>query len=315
MAKRRAAWAGAAPVDLEGLWDIPAVATDDPSKTPATGASRRFSPQMNPLGSGSDYTAFLDHLGIPSLDVGFNGRYGVYHSVYDNFFWMEKFGDPEFVSHVTAARLYTLIAMRAASAEVVPLKFVPYGEALREYVDDLRRIVVRKARTVESETARPPIALDGLARLVASIKGFEAQAAVLDAATDALTKKEPVVPAQLVRVNDALSKVERSFLLAKGLPGRPWFRHAVYAPGLTTGYASWTLPGLRQAVIENDAEMVAAQLPALAERIEAATASLKAATEAATGEPQAGVAQPANGPKPAVNPAPGGAPTAGHGGK
>ena len=87
--------------------------------------------------------------------------------------------------------------------------------------------------------------------------------------------------------------------------------HALYAPGLTTGYASWTLPGLRQAVIENDAEMVAAQLPALAERVEAATASLKAATEAASGEPQAGVAQPANGTKPAPNPAPGGAPSAG----
>src|SRR5262249_5218718 len=162
--------------------------------------------QMNPLGSGSDYTAFLDHLGIPSMDVGFNGRYGVYHSIYDDFFWMEKFGDPEFVTHVTAARLYTLIAMRAASADVVPLKFVPYADALREYVDDLRRIVARKARTVESDAARPPIALEGLARLVGSIKAFEAQAIALDAATEALAKREPVVPAQLVRVNDALSK-------------------------------------------------------------------------------------------------------------
>ncbi len=124
MAKRRAAWANAAPVDLDGLWDAPNGA-EDPSK-PYAGASngaagRRFSPQLNPLGSGSDYTAFLDHLGVPSLDVGFSGRYGVYHSIYDDFFWMEKFGDPEFVTHATAARLYTLIAMRAAGAEVVPL--------------------------------------------------------------------------------------------------------------------------------------------------------------------------------------------------
>ena len=93
-----------------------------------------------PLGSGSDYTAFVDHLGVPAIDVDFGGRYGVYHSIYDNFFWMEKFGDPEFVTHATAARLYTLIAMRAASAEVVPLTFTPYAEAIRDHLDDLRRM-------------------------------------------------------------------------------------------------------------------------------------------------------------------------------
>ena len=238
MAKKRAAWSGAAPVDLDGLWDGPAVA-EDPSK-PYSAASngalgRKFSPQLNPLGSGSDYTAFLDHLGVPSLDVGFNGRYGVYHSIYDDFFWMEKFGDPEFVVHATAARLYTLLVMRAAGAEVVPLKFAPYGDALREYVDDLRRMVARKARTVESESARPPIVFDGLPRLVASIKAFDGQAGALDAATDALAKRDSLAPAHLVKVNDALTKVERSFLLPKGLPGRSWFKHSVYAPGLTTG--------------------------------------------------------------------------------
>ena len=310
MAKRRAAWAMAAPVDLDGLWETTG-APDDPSK-PYAGASngalgRKFSPQMNPLGSGSDYTAFLDNLGVPSLDVGFNGRYGVYHSIYDDFFWMEKFGDPEFVTHATAARLYTLVAMRAAAAEVVPLKFAPYGEALREYVDDLRRMVARKARTVESDAARPPVVLEGLPRLVAAIKGFEAQASALDAATDALARRDGVAPAQLAKVNDALTKVERSFLLAKGLPGRPWFKHAVYAPGLTTGYASWTLPGLRQGIIDNDAAMIAEQLPAVAERIEAATSALKLAFDATTnGNPPLASPQP---PAPAqpTSPSPAGA--------
>ena len=72
---------------------------------------------MGWLGSGSDYTAFLDHLGVPAVDAGFKGGYGVYHSIYDNFNWMEKFGDPEFLSHAMSARLYTLIAMRAAAAD------------------------------------------------------------------------------------------------------------------------------------------------------------------------------------------------------
>ena len=302
MAKKRAAWSGAAPVDLDGLWDGPTVA-EDPSK-PYSGASsgalgRKFSPQLNPLGSGSDYTAFLDHLGVPSLDAGFSGRYGVYHSIYDDFFWMEKFGDPEFVIHATAARLYTVLVMRAAGAEVVPLKFAPYGDALREYVDDLRRMVARKARTVESESARPPIVFDGLPRLVASIKAFDGQAGALDAATDALAKRDGIAPAHLIKVNDALTKVERSFLLPKGLPGRPWFKHSVYAPGLTTGYASWTLPGLRQAVIENDSESLGVQVTALVERIDAATAALKLATEAA-----ANGNAPVAGPQPPATPQP-----------
>ena len=317
MAKRRAAWASAAPVDLDGLWDGSSSGSgsaEDPSKPAHGGGSlgangRKFSPQLNPLGSGSDYTAFLDHLGVPVARRRVQRpKYGVYHSIYDDFFWMEKFGDPEFVVHATAARLYTLIAMRAAGAEVVPLKFVPYGEALREYVDDLRRMVARKARTAESDAARPPILLDGLPRLVASIKAFEGQATALDASTDALSKRDGVAPAQLARVNDALTKIERSFLLTKGLPGRPWFKHAVYAPGLTTGYASWTLPGVRQAVIENDAESLVAQIAALVERIDAASTALKVATEAAsTGNVPVAAPQPPNGQAAPVNPvAPGG---------
>ena len=137
----------------------------------------RFSPMLNALGSGSDYTAFVDHLGIPAMDVGFGGRYGVYHSVFDNFYWMEKFCDPEFLTHATAARLYTVIAMRAAGAEVVPLRFTAYGEALRDHVDDLRRVVERRQRAAATGQPRPPIAFEGLPALVKSVRGFQAQAA------------------------------------------------------------------------------------------------------------------------------------------
>ena len=101
---------------------------------------------MHPLGSGSDYTVFLDHLAVPALDIGFSGRYGVYHSIYDDFTWMEKFGDPEFLTHTMAARLYTVLVMRAAAAEVLPFRFAPYGEALRDHVDELRMIQARQAR-------------------------------------------------------------------------------------------------------------------------------------------------------------------------
>ena len=268
-AKQKAAWASTAPVELEPI-----------SETNGSAAKKEkpFSPRMNALGSGSDYTAFLDHLGVPAVDVGFAGRYGVYHSIYDNFFWMEKFGDPEFLTHATAAKLYTLIAMRAASADVVPLKFTHYGEMLQEYLDDLRRIVIRKDRT--SEKAFP---FAGLPALQTSIANFQVKAVALDKATESLTSKDPVAAAKLVRLNDALTRVERAFLLPAGLPGRPWFKHAIYAPGLTTGYASWPLPGVRQAILEGDSELLAGQIPGLVARINAATDAINTAIDVAEG--------------------------------
>jgi N-acetylated-alpha-linked acidic dipeptidase len=278
--KQRDHWANQAAVDLPDLFadlDGDGPAADSAAARP----SGRFAPQLKPLGSGSDYTVFLDHLGVPAVDVGFSGRYGVYHSVYDNFTWMEKVGDPEFITHAMAARLYTVLAMRAAAAEVVPLKFAPYGEALRDYIDDLRRMIERKARGAEPGRSDGLLNFEGLAALVKGVRGFQDQATALDRATDDLARRDGLPRDQLARVNDALKRVERAFLLPDGLPVRPWFKHAVYAPGLTTGYASWPLPGLRQAFQDNDAPRFAAQVAALVGRLDAATRSMKEAADAA----------------------------------
>ncbi len=107
------------------------------------------------------------------------------------------------------------------------------------------------------------------------MRSFEHAAAALDRATAALAASDGVPGDRLSRANDALMKVERAFLLPDGLPGRPWFKHAVYAPGLTTGYASWPLPGLRQAIVDDDPAMLAAQLAALVARLDAATQAMK----------------------------------------
>jgi N-acetylated-alpha-linked acidic dipeptidase len=294
--KKRGQWATGAPIDFyDPLWDA---STADPTLPPGTASALAptrpavvFSPQLNALGSGSDYTAFLDHLAIPSVDVGFGGGYGVYHSVFDNFFWMEKFCDPEFLTHATAARLYTVIAMRAAGAEVVPFTFTPYGEALREYLDDLRRMVERRARGTPPGAPRP-MEFAGLDGLVKSIRSFRAAAESLDRATAELSAHDGLEPARLARLNNALQRVERAFLIPGGLPGRPWFKHAIYAPGLTTGYASWPLPGVRQAVIDNDSALLAAQVPALVRRIDAATQALGTAEAEAKGVLQAVVRGP-----------------------
>jgi N-acetylated-alpha-linked acidic dipeptidase len=121
---------------------------------------------------------------------------------------------------------------------------------------------------------------------VEAIKNFQAQAIAADKATSALALSEGVAPEKLSRVNDALTRVERSFLLPTGLPGRPWFKHSIYAPGLTTGYACWPLPGVRQGVMENDATLLEAQNAALVARIDAASEALKVVAKLATDEPK-----------------------------
>jgi N-acetylated-alpha-linked acidic dipeptidase len=194
---------------------------------------------------------------------------------------MERVGDPEFITHATAARLYTVLAMRAAAADVVPLKFVPYGQALRDHLDDLRRRFERNARAAEpgAVAAGGLTSFVELPTLVKAIRSFQDQAAALDRATEDLARRDGVPRDKLAKVNDALSRIERTLLLPEGLAGRPWFKHALYAPGLTTGYASWPLPGLRQALEDKDAPGFAHATAALAARIDAATAAIRAASE------------------------------------
>jgi N-acetylated-alpha-linked acidic dipeptidase len=271
LAKAKSAWASG-PFALDGSpWTGAAPAT----------ASDPFTPHMGWMGSGSDYTAYVDHLGIPALDVGFGGRYGVYHSTYDNFYWMEKFGDPEFLYHATAAKLFTLVAMRAAGADVAPLTFVPYGEALRDHVDDLRRTLARKTRGGTS----PKIADMLFAPVIAGVKNFSARAEACDQATSSLmSSKVPIDPARLSTVNDALMNVERAFLAPEGLPDRPWYKHTIYAPGLTTGYSAWPLPGLYQAVTNDDPKMFEEQAARLVRQLDAAASVLADAAKQAGGE-------------------------------
>jgi N-acetylated-alpha-linked acidic dipeptidase len=273
---RRKAWAAQTAIDLEDpAWNPETSVSGSPAKP------REFSPQMNWLGSGSDYTAFVDHLGIPAVDSGLRGGYGVYHSIYDNFNWMEKFGDPEFLNHATAARLYTLITMRASAADVVPLRFVPYGLALREHVDELRLIRARKLRA----SAGPPVQVgaefEGVSDLIRAVKEFQTQASLMDQIASDAARNGGSDAARLASLNDAISAVERAFLLGDGLPGRPWFKHAVYAPGLTTGYASWPLPAVRQAIEDNNPGKLKTAVAKTSERIRQAAGALKAAADRA----------------------------------
>jgi N-acetylated-alpha-linked acidic dipeptidase len=234
-----------------------------------------FELQLSPLGSGSDYTAFLDHLGVPSLDFGFGGPYGVYHAVYDDFRWMEKFGDPEFLYHVAAARFYGLMAMRLAGADVVPLRFGGYARALQVDLDALRRDVVRRGRKPKpaQATDKAEISPD-FAPVLEALKELGQAGEEADRAVDQALGRGIGAPVA-ARLSDGLAQVERAFLSDAGLPGRPWFRHLLIAPGTTTGYAPWPFPSLTQAVQDRDAAVFESEAKRVVTALRAGAAKLR----------------------------------------
>ena len=243
-------------------------------------AEEPFEISLGSLGSGSDYTAFLDHVGVPSADVRFTGPYGVYHSILDNIYWMEKFGDPEFVYHQALTRIAGVLAMRMSSAELLPLRFRPYARAMSKYVDDLGRHAAKLRRgfdPADPPRKGAPIATDSSA-VVHAIADVMRAASDLDAALDAAAADGKKSAPELARINAALMAIERTLIEPTGISGRPWFRHIVYAPGVTTGYAAWPFPELAQAVEDHDAALWQRGSARLVARLGVLTSSLRAAT-------------------------------------
>src|SRR6059058_4111008 len=197
--------------------------------------------RIGPLGSGSDYTPFLQHLGVASTDMGFGGDYGVYHSAYDSFYWMSHFGDPDFRYHVAAAQLWGTMAMRLADAPALGFNYTDYANQIREYFDESTRLA--KHRHLESAIDEKSIN--------DAVKNFSEEAMRLEKERQKLVAgadKSSSSAAKLRRLNDALMGAERAFIDERGLRGRPWYKHEIYAPGIFTGYASQPLTDFRQAI-------------------------------------------------------------------
>jgi N-acetylated-alpha-linked acidic dipeptidase len=203
------------------------------------------------VGSGSDHTVFLNHLGIPTIGLSFDGPYGVYHSMYDGFYWMNRFGDPGYRYHVLLARIWGTLALRLANADLLPFDPAGYARHLRSFVDDL-----------EKATERGRVDLSALRERVDAL---EAAGARLDEnGRRALASGGPA-PDVAGRVNRGLIALERNWLDPDGLPGRPWFEHTVYAARYT--YAHLELPGLTEAAEEKDWERAARQADVLARAV------------------------------------------------
>lgn len=211
------------------------------------------------LGSGSDYSVFIQHLGIPSTDMTSSGSYGVYHSAFDNFNWFKKFADPTFVYEQEMARVFGIEALHMACADVLPYDYELYGKEIGAYVDNSRE----KARQMLGGSA------PDFSRAADAAKRFmNAGARVL------AIQKNP--PPDAARLNQTLISAERALLTPQGLPNRPWFKHAIYAPGQYTGYAAVVIPGVNEALDAKNAQLAADQLQILTDALNRAAGVLEA---------------------------------------
>ncbi len=189
------------------------------------------------LGSGSDYSPFLQHLGIASLDLNFAAEAGgVYHSDYDDFNWFSHFSDTTFAFGRALSQFQTTALMRFADSPVLPFEFGRFASTVERYTDEIEKL--------PGHAPKPD-----LAEVRAEITRLQETASDLDAAyMHASPNLGSAPPEKLAALNSILFRSERALTIDPGLPRRPWYRHRIYAPGTYTGYDAKTLPGIREAV-------------------------------------------------------------------
>jgi N-acetylated-alpha-linked acidic dipeptidase len=275
-------------------------------------ARTRADLRIGALGSGSDYTAFLDHLGIASIDLGFGGEDGggIYHSIYDDFYWYTHFSDKDFVYGRALAQTAGTAVMRLADADLLPLDFDDFTDTLRHYIDEVQKLArdkrdqivernrqiddgvfaiiddPRHPRTAPARETVPPFLNfapleNGFAALQRTAKAYdEALAHASENGGDVLAR------ASLREVNARLIAIERAMTLNDGLPNRDWFKHQIYAPGFYTGYGVKTLPAVRESIEQKDWKLAEEQIVRVGrvlentgEAIQGATAELTRAAQ------------------------------------
>ena len=248
------------------------IATGDPEERAE--ARSRADWRLGALGSGSDYTVFLDHLGIASLNLGFGGEDGggIYHSIYDDFYWYTHFSDTDFRYGQALAQTVGTAVMRLGDAELLPLDFAALADNIRTYVEQLKKLLQDKQEAVSERNRQldegvfaattdprepltapsreePPPYLNfapldnGLEALTRSATRYHKALAAAQA-----RGLKPLADSRLAEINRTLTESERRLASPDGLPQRPWFKHQIYAPGFYTGYGVKTLPAAREAI-------------------------------------------------------------------
>ena len=275
-----------------------AILSGTPEQRTALRDSRLF--EIDALGSGSDYTPFLQHLGIASLNIGFGGEgdYGQYHSIYDSFDHYERFMDPDFAYGVALAKVGGRTVLRLADADLLPFEFTRAAGRIKTYVADVQKL----ADTLRTETTehnrriedgvftlaanpsekvatpkrREPVPAFDFAPLTNAVERLTVAARRYDAKAGAAVAAG-AAGASIAAANGVLLTAERALTRKDGLPRRPWFRHQIYAPGFYTGYGVKTLPAVREAIEERDFAEATAQIPKVAATIEAYAAEIEKA--------------------------------------
>jgi len=260
--------------------------------------------RLQPLGSGSDYTPFLQHLGISALNIGYGGEgeYGQYHSAYDSFDHFLRFGDPKFEYGVTLAKTGGRLVLRLADADVLPMTFDPFEVAVGKYVDEVVKLTTTLREEAEERNRRlddkmfqavddptqtywvAPPRLDvapylNFAPLQNAVAALKKSTAAYSKAYTAATAGGKTLPAEKAnRLNEILMKSERALTRPEGLPRRSWYVHQIYAPGFYTGYGVKTLPAVREALEQRDWKEATAEIPLVAATIAAFSAEIDRAT-------------------------------------
>ena len=224
------------------------------------------------LGSGSDYTAFLDHVAIASLNLGFGGEEGaggVYHSVYDSFYWYTHFSDGDFKHSAALARVMGTALLRLAGADVLPFEFTGTASTLGGYLEELQKLSTDTKASVDLQPLRK------------SIDALRVAAEKYEATLRRARQGAPPDAATLTELNRTLYTSERAFRYEAGLPRRDWFKHLAYAPGFYTGYGVKTLPGIREAIEEKQFDEARRFVPIVASAVDRLRGSVEKATSLA----------------------------------
>lgn len=230
--------------------------------------------RIEALGSGSDYTPFMQHLGIAALNTGFGGEGGggIYHSIYDSFNWYTKFSDGTFEYGRALAQFNGTIVMRLADADVLPFEFGNFADTVNFYVDDLGKLAKRSAPPKEISFTT----LDSAVKSVAESARRYEEALAKSSAKNFQHVKDAA------SLNKLIYQSERKLTNEQGLPRRPWFQHQIYAPGFYTGYGVKTIPGVREAIeqkqwneVEPQMKKAVSALQALAAQIDSAARMLE----------------------------------------
>jgi N-acetylated-alpha-linked acidic dipeptidase len=268
-------------------------------------ARTRTDLRIGALGSGSDYSAFLDHLGIASLSIGFGGEDGggIYHSIYDDYYWYTHFSDTDFVYGRALAQAGGTTVMRLADAELLPFDFTDLADNLRKYADDLKKALRQKHDEIEEQNKEIE---EGVFTATADPKKtflpprLEAvpphlNFAPLENALDAITRSAEQYQASLKKareeggaafkraavraLNARLMESERKLVSPAGLPGRPWYRHLIYAPGVYTGYDVKVFPGAREAIDQKKWQEADAEIARVARALDDEAALIESLAE------------------------------------